>query len=474
MFQYKAPLAQAWFSARAKNRAPLQIPGHKNRYFLQDTGLPGYDLLAPLIRDDLSLQGGVDDNAYSQQFLAQAEQLWADAVGARHARFGVGGSSQGNMAAITAISQPDIPLILDRTSHRSVHAALVISGARPVWVLPQIHPEFGIPVGMVLNDLPTSQATALFITSPSYVGTISEIALVARLAHEYGIPLVVDQAWGAHLDFLSPNQGAISAGADLVTTSVHKAIMGYSQTAVTTVGGDLVSNKDLNRAIDLLATTSPSGTLMASIDATRAVLLEVGEEYLDRAIAAVEIARASIKRIPGVVVIDQSTAGCAVDPLKLTLWLPKTGVTGTELAGYLWGKDLGVESADADTLVMSYSLVDSPEFIKNSAALVGQLIEGNRKEPRAPVPTGVWMVQPIVDLTPREAFYARSRRVPLHEAVGLVSTEQFCPYPPGVPLIAPGERITEELIAAVCVAAASTRVAYSSDPTLITVTVVAE
>ncbi len=471
--QLNAPLVSAWRRARERRDRPLQIPGHKNRYGYPGAAL-GSDLLAPLIRDDIPMQGGADDNAYSGKFLDQAEALWARSVGADHARFLVGGSSQGNISALTAVGGPGVPVAVDRTSHRSALAGLVISGSVPHWIYPEIHPVFGLPMGVpasAIRDL-ASTIQSVFVTAPSYVGTIADVRALADACHAQGRVLVVDQAWGAHLGFM-PGRGAIELGADVVTTSVHKALMGYSQTAVVAVAGDRISAARLDRAVDLVATTSPSGTLLASIDATREVMDTLGHQALDQAISLVTRLRGQLRRVPGLVVVDEAEIGVGYDPLKMTLWLPRTGVSGVRLAADLWERGHGVESADLDSIVITMSILDEPDFFEEVGDLLVHLIERQRGLARQPAPAAVWQVLPEVVMTPRDAFYAPRRRVPMEDAVGEVSAEQFCPYPPGVPLVAPGERVTAEVVANIREAGRSARIAYCSDPTLQTIEIVA-
>ena len=467
------PLLDAWLAAREKGLRPLQIPGHKYRYAGDDAVL-GSDRLGPLIRDDVSLQGGADDNHYSLGVLERSERLWATSVHADHARFLVGGSSQGNIAALTAVGGPGVEVAVDRTSHRSALAGLVVSGSTPVWVQPRLHPEFGLPLGVdphELDSLPPG-VRAVFVTTPSYVGTLGDVAGLARHAHAADRVLVVDQAWGAHLFFMS-GSGAFDKGADLATTSVHKALMGYTQTAVVAVRGDRVSADRLDRAVDLTATTSPSATLMASIDATRAVMDAQGDLELERAIGSVAAMRARLRRVEGLVVVDDVELGSPCDPLKLTLWLPRTGVDGADLAQRLWEQGNGVEAADADSLVMTMSILDDHDFCLEVAEMLAALVERLRGEPRPAAPAAHWQVVPEVVVSPREAFFASRRRTSLREAVGEVSAEQFCPYPPGVPLLAPGERVTAQIVEDIEQAGRVGRVAYSSDPTLATIEVLA-
>lgn len=466
------PLVDAWRRALGLRRRPMQVPGHKMRYA---EGAQGWaaDLVGDTVRDDVPLQGGVDDNAYSHGYLTQAEALWAAAVGADHSRFLVGGSSQGNIAALATVGDQDVPIAVDRTSHRSTQAGLVLIGARPVWVYPRLHPEFHLPIGMEAQSLTavTEPVNGFFATSPSYIGTMSDVAALAAAAHARNEPLVIDQAWGAHLDFL-PEGGAMRAGADFSVTSVHKALLGYSQTAVISMRGDLIPSSTLDRWVDLTTTTSPSGTLMATIDGTRAAMERDGAARLGLLMEAVAEARTRLARVRGLVVLDDVTAGCRVDPMKLTVILPGTGADGAVLGDVLFDLGHGPESADHDTLVFTVSVADEPEWVREFADLLAALIEQHRGEPRPSSPLSVWRVEPDVVLTPREAFLRGRRRVPMRDAIGEVSAEQFCPYPPGVPLLAPGERVTQESIDAIRAASRFCRVAYCSDPSLETILIV--
>ena len=472
----RTPLLDALRAGRALRRQPMQIPGHKNRYTGDAEGPEpiGFDLLHDVIRDDLPLQGGADDNHFTNGYDEDAEALYAAAIGAAHTRFLVNGSSQGNIAALLATASDGRRIAVDRTSHRSALAGLQLSGGVPVWVFPDLHPEYGLPIGVAptaLDDIP-ADITAIFVTSPAYVGTMSDVSALSARAHAMAVPLVVDQAWGAHLDWMhDTHTGAIANGADLVVTSIHKALMGYSQTAIVSTSGRFIDPKRLDRAVDLTMTTSPSATLLASIDATRAIMERDGEAAIARALAATEAAKRVLRAVPGVVVIDDAI-GSRVDPLKITLWLPRTGVTGIELGQALWADGHGVESADTDSIVMSVSIVDEPAFIAMMAEKVAGLIEAKRREPRTPMPTALWQIRPDVVLTPREALFARRRRLPMDEAIGEVSAEQFVPYPPGVPLLAPGERVTRELVDAIRLAGRLGRVSYCSDRTFETIEIV--
>ncbi len=475
--QPQAPLLAAWQRARIRAQqgelAPMQIPGHKYRYMRNaSSAAPGYALLVDLVGDDIALQGGVDDNAMSGGYLPAAEQCWSAAVGADHARFLVGGSSQGNLGMVPAVASAGQRIAIDRSSHRSVLGGLVISGADPVWVQPRIHPEFGIPMGVpaaAVDELP--EVAGLLVTTPSYVGTMSDVRALAKVSHGLGFALLVDQAWGAHLGFV-PDAGAMAQGADVSVTSVHKTLLGYSQTAVVTLRSGLLSAPTLDRCLDLVGTTSPSGTLLASIDATRVALHQGGADLWERVFSLADDMRAVLRRESGVVVLDERELGQPFDPLKVTIWLPRTGATGPAVAAQLREHGIGVEAADTDTLVLTISPADTAGHVKTATDALRAAIDANRTAPRSPVPTQVWQVVPEVVLSPRTAFMAQRRRVRLVDAVGEISAEQFCPYPPGVPLLAPGERVTGAIIESIRSATTVGRVAYCSDPTTQTIEVV--
>ncbi len=197
-----------------------------------------------------------------------------------------------------------------------------------------------------------------------------------------------------------------------------------------------------------------------------------GEDAIARAIDATEAAKRILRTVPGVVVIEDATVGSLVDPLKITLWLPRTGVTGVAIAKALWQDGHGVESADTDSIVMSVSIVDEPAFLREIAEKVRGIIEANRAEARTPMPTALWQIRPDVVMSPRDALFATRRRIRMDDAVGEVSAEQFVPYPPGVPLLAPGERVTRELIDAIRLAGRLGRVSYCSDRTFETIEII--
>jgi lysine decarboxylase len=310
----------------------------------------------------------------------------------------------------------------------------------------------------------------VILGDPSYVGTTGDLPGHARAAHEAGVPLIVDAAWAAYLGFhpeLPPH--AIAAGADAMVTSAHKTLPAYTQGALVLARTGRLDAARLERAFDATHTTSPSGAIMASIDAARALLARDGERLCGRLLHGVAAARKRLREVPGVDVLD----GPGVDPAKLVVLLAGTGAHGGLVEADLIAAGMPVEMGDRDTIVPIVTIADDEERI---AAFTGQLIaaiERHRGRPRRPVATAAWTVRPQTVLAPREAFFARNETVAATAAAGRISAELVAPYPPGVPVLAPGELITAEALAALReVAAHGGRIAYAADPTLATFQVV--
>jgi lysine decarboxylase len=315
-------------------------------------------------------------------------------------------------------------------------------------------------------------ARAVFVGDPSYVGTVGDVAGLADAAHEHGVPLVVDAAWAAHFGF-HPELPAhpLRLGADVMVTSAHKTLPAWSQAALVLARTGRVDAARLDAGVEATATTSPAGAVLASTDAARALLERDGEELLGAAIAATRTARDRLRAVAGLQVLD----GPEVDPLKLTLVLSGTGADGNAVERDLLAAGLPVESADRDVLVAVCSLADTAETLASLAGAIAASVEQHRGAPRPVAGPAAYRVEPVVAVPPREAFFATAETVARDRAAGRISAELVAPYPPGIPVLAPGERITEETLAALEQARRSgVRVAYAADPTLATVRVMVE
>ncbi len=464
-----APMLAAWLEftqqAEAGKLLPMSVPGHKQRQ----------DLVGAVIAGDVPFYGGLDTIKHADNLRVDSERRAAALWGADWCRFSVAGSTHGNQALALAVGQPGREVIINRTLHRSLLLGLVLAGLRPVWVRPEIDPASGLPAGVAVPAVRDAlaahpDACAVFLGDPTYVGTISDLAGHAAGAHDAGVPLIVDAAWAAHLGFhpgLPPH--AIASGADAMVTSAHKALPAYSQGALVLARTERLAAARLDRAFEATHTTSPTGSIMASIDAARALLAAHGERLCGRLIRGVAAARRRLREVPGVDVLD----GPGVEPAKLVVLLAGTGAHGNLVEADIIAAGMAVEMADRDTIVPIPTIADDEEQIAAFTEVLIEAIERHRGSPRHPSVAASWTVEPETVLAPRDAFFAANETVSATAAIGRVSAELIAPYPPGVPVLAPGELITAAAVDALReVAADGGRIAYAADPTLQTFQVI--
>ncbi len=460
----------------------MAVPGHKQRE----------ELTGAVVSGDAPLYGGLDSIKHADVPRADAERRAAELWGADWCRFSVAGSTHGNQALALAVAPPGAPgsqgrkIIVTRILHRSLLLGLVLAGLDPVWVRPEMDEKTGLPAAVAVSTVRAAlaehpDACAVFLGDASYVGTTGDLAGHAAAAHEAGLPLLVDAAWAAHLGFhpdLPPH--AIAADADAMVTSAHKALPACTQGAIVLArthaatgpaGPGLLDPARLNRAFEATHTTSPAGSIMASIDASRALLARDGRELCGRLLRLVAQAKRQIARVPGAAVLD----GPGVEPTKLVVLLAGTGAHGYAVEADLLAEVMPVERADRDTMIPSITLADDDAHVAAFTSALTAAIERHRGTPRAPASAAAWTVVPETVLSPREAFFSHNETVPATVAVGRVSAELIAPYPPGVPVLAPGELITAGAIESRReVQADGGRIAYAADPTLETFQVIAQ
>jgi arginine decarboxylase len=443
----------------------MTTPGHKQRQ----------DLAGTVVAGDAPFYGGLDSIKHADHLRVDGERRAAALWGADWCRFSVAGSTHGNQALALAVGRPGDKVIINRTLHRSLLLGLVLAGLRPVWVRPDIDPDSGLPGGVSVATVRSAlaahhDACAVFLGDPTYVGTITDLAGVATVAHQAGVPLIVDAAWAAHQGFhpeLPPH--ALAAGADAMVTSAHKALPAYTQGALVLARTERLDAARLDRAFEATHTTSPSGTMMASIDAARALLAAHGEHLCGRLLAAVTAARKRLADVPGLAVLE----GPGVEPTKLVVLLAGTGAHGNLVEADLIAAGMPVEMADRDVIIPIVTLADTDDTMAGFTEVLIAAIERHRGPPRRARPSASWTVEPQTVLAPREAFFSAHETVPASSAIGRVSAELVAPYPPGVPVLAPGELITSGAVGALLEAAADGgRIAYAADPTLETFQVV--
>ena len=459
-----APLLDAWLRFHESPPTPFTIPGHKQRT----------DLVGDVVAGDVPLYAGLDTMKLTGGVLAEAEARAARLWGADVCRFSTGGATHANQALALAAADDGDEVVVSRTLHRSMLLGLVLAGLTPVWVRPEVDAGTGLPLGVApetvrraLADHP--RARAVFVGDPSYVGTVGDVAGLAEAAHEHDVPLVVDAAWAAHFGF-HPDlpRHPLQLGADAMVTSAHKTLPAWSQAAIVLARTERIDAARLDAGVEATATTSPAGAILASTDAARALLARDGEQLLGAAIAATRDARARLADVAGLIVLD----GPGVDPLKLTVLLPGTGADGNLVEQDLLAAGLPVESADRDVLVAIVSLADTSDTVGClTEAIIGSVAR-HRGPSRSVAGPAAYRVEPVTAVPPRHAFFAAAESVEIDRSMGRTSAELVAPYPPGIPVLAPGETITGETLRALAHAReAGVRIAYAADPTLATLRV---
>jgi arginine decarboxylase len=458
--QQTTPYLDALRAYAARDPGRFHVPGHKGGSGA-DPGLVEAVGERALALDIPALTYGVDAGATPTPF-QRAQEMAAAAWGARRTWFLINGSSQGNHAACIALAHRGERVVVQRNVHSSTIDGLILSGLRPLFVAPELDPELSIahcitPEALERALAQTPGACGAIIVSPTYFGAVADVAGLAAVAHAHDVPLVVDEAWGAHLRFHEAlPEDALGAGADLVISSTHKIAGSLTQSAMLHLGHGseaLLDELVVDRAITLVESTSPSALLCGSLDAARRQAAVMGRELLEETISALDEVRARIRSLPGVDVLDERLVGrpgvSGYDPLRVVIDIRGSGMTGFEVAALARERhDINFELA-GETVVVAVFGIGEPAAA-NGRRLVDALsgvLEGAEDRPQAhrefapPPPWGP------LEMTPREAFFGPQEAVPIGQAVGRIASESLAAYPPGVPNVLPGERLTGETLA---------------------------
>jgi arginine decarboxylase len=457
--QGEAPYLDALRAYAERDPARLHVPGHK--------GGPGADegLRRALGRTAMALDipalvEGIDVGSEPTPF-QRAQELAAAAWGARRSWFLINGASQGNHVALLALAHAGEEVVVQRNAHSSTIDALVLSGMRPRFVSPEVDSELGIAhcltpesLDRALSEAPA--ACGATVVSPTYFGAVADVAGLVEVAHAHRVPLIVDEAWGSHLAFHEELPAhALALGADLVISSVHKVVGSLTQSAIVHLGhGELIDEHVVDRCVTLVESTSPSALLGGSLDAARRTAAVNGHALLEETMTALAAAREAVRDIPGLDVLDERLAGAAgvhrYDPLRLAIDVRGTGATGYELERLLREReDIVLELAGENVVVAVFGMAeDAKPQVESLVRALGRAVDAlpaaadPRRERFAPPPPWGELA-----MSPREAFLGPQEVVPVGEAAGRVAAESLAAYPPGIPNVLPGERLTAETLA---------------------------
>lgn len=452
--QNEAPLWEALLRHCRKGRARFHVPGHRQgaaapREMVRFTGEAFFEL-------DLTELPGLDDLNSPQGVIEESQRLAADLYEAQSTFFLVNGTTAGLQALLLSSCAPGEPVILPRNSHRSVLGGLILSGADPVFLRPNLVTEFDFAAGASCLELQSildgcPGARAVLALHPSYYGVVGDLQGQVLVAHELDKPVLVDEAHGVHLPFHEDMpRGALACGADASVQSTHKLGGSLTQTSWLHLKGVLLDERRVAAALRTIQTSSPSYILMASLDLARNQLARQGREMLERVLELAEALRKDLVLIPGLSILNKEhlvDAGLMdLDLTRLVISVREWGLTGFEVQHLLASRyRVYIEMADYTNLVVPITLgtkaVDCQSLIYALRDISVRESKDGKKLRKNPL-ISPWGVK---RMTPREAWYSGASTVPLADAVGKICAEWIAVYPPGVPVLYPGEEITPEL-----------------------------
>ena len=453
--QNETPLFDALMEYVARDTVPFHVPGHKRGHgvdaeFKNFLGENAFNI-------DVTVFKLVDSLHHPTGAIKEAQALAADAYGADASFFSIHGTSGAIQAMIMSVVGAGDTLIVPRNVHKSVTAGIILSGAVPVYMQPELDKNLGIANGVLPETVEEAlkenpHAKAVLIINPTYYGVSTDLKRIAEIVHSYDIPLIVDEAHGPHLKFNDKlPTSAMDAGADLCTQSTHKIIGAMTQGSILHVRTKYVDVARVQQILNLLQTTSPSYILLASLDTSRRQIALEGKELLDGAINLAEYARREINNIPGFYCFGKELLGnpgvYAIDPTKICITCRDLGITGFDLDMILSNKyHIQMELSDLYNTLAVGSFGDTKENIDKLLDALREIsVEYMHKSPRKADFIDIPAIPKQV-LIPRDAFYGNKTSVPLEDSVGEVSGEFLMAYPPGIPILCPGEVITEEIV----------------------------
>lgn len=455
MNQNETPLFDALKEYVSRDTIPFHVPGHKkgqgvDEQFKEFIGLNPFKI-------DVTVFKLVDSLHHPTGPIKKAQELASDAYGSKATFFSIHGTSGAIQAMIMSVVSDGDKIIIPRNVHKSITAGIILSGAVPVYMQPEFDKKLGIAHGVTPETVKRTleenpDAKTVLIINPTYYGVATDIKEIVKIVHSYDIPLIVDEAHGPHLGFNEKLPiSAIEAGADICAQSTHKIIGALTQGSLLHVNSSRVDMHRVKQMLNLLQTTSPSYILLASLDTSRRQIALHGKELLDFTIDLSTYARDEINKIPGFYCFGEEVlqmhGAFAFDPTKLTISCRGLGITGYELDMILSNDyHIQMELSDFYNVLAVGSFGDTKE---NIDALISALksISDEHHENRPALSDFLDIPSiPAQIQIPREAFNSHKTSVSLENSIGSISGEFLMAYPPGIPLLCPGEQITEEIV----------------------------
>lgn len=438
----------------ARNVIPFHVPGHK-----QGAGIEKnfYEFMgANPFKIDVTIFEMVDGLHNPKTHIKRALELAADAYGAKESFFCINGTSGGIQAMIMSVVKAGDKILVPRNTHKSVNASIILSGAQPVYMEPEIDIDNGIAHGIAPETVEKTlgenpDASAVLIINPTYYGVATDLRKIVKIVHEYDIPLLVDEAHGPHLKFSEELPlSAMEAGADACAQSTHKIIGAMTQGSILHIQGDRISGNRVRQVLSLLQTTSPSYILLASLDCARKQIALEGRELIKKSIERANRLREEINKISGFrsfgrEVLD-GRGRYSFDPTKVTISARELGYTGYQLERVLVDKyNIQPELSDFYNVLLVTTYADTDKSIASVLSALKSISAEMEHQENIPNFKDIPKIPEMVQI-PRESFFSKKTRKYLKDAIGNISGEFIMAYPPGIPIICPGERISEEII----------------------------
>lgn len=453
--QNETPLFDVLMEYVSRDTIPFHVPGHKKGIGI-DEEFKNFMGSNPF-KIDVTVFKLVDSLHHPTGAIKKAQELAADAYGSDAAFFSIHGTSGAIQAMIMSVVNEGDTIIIPRNVHKSVTAGIILSGAKPVYMQPELDKKLGIAHGVMPNTVKKAlaehpEAKAVLIINPTYYGVATDIKTIADIVHSHNIPLIVDEAHGPHLGFNKNLPiSAIKAGADICAQSTHKIIGALTQCSLLQIKSKYIDINRVHQVLSLLQTTSPSYILMASLDCARRQIALNGNELSDKAIELSNYVRKEINKIPGFYCFGEeilNTPGVfALDPTKITITCRDLGITGYDLDMILSNKyHIQMELSDLYNVLAVGSFGDTKEAMDKLIEALKEIShEFLGKSDSKPDFLDIPKI-PELKLSPRTAFNSNKVSLPLKESINRISSEFLMAYPPGIPVLCPGEIITEEII----------------------------
>lgn len=451
MDQNRAPIYEALQNFRHMRVVPFDVPGHKH-------GRGNPELTAFLgeqcVSVDVNSMKPLDNLCHPVSVIHEAETLTAEAFGAAHAFLMVGGTTSSVQNMVLSVCKRGDKIILPRNVHRSVINSLVLCGAVPVYVNPDVDRRLGISLGMKREQVEKAiknhpDAVAVLVNNPTYYGICSDLKAIVKMAHDAGMYCLADEAHGTHFYFGEDMPvSAMAAGADMAAVSMHKSGGSLTQSSLLLTGPN-INPGHVRQIINLTQTTSGSYLLMSSLDISRRNLALRGRKVFAKVVSMAHYAREEINAIGGYYAFGRELVnGNSIydfDPTKLSVHTRDIGLAGIEVYDILRDEyDIQIEFGDIGNILAYLSIGDRPQDLERLVSALAEIYRRYQTDGSSLLSQEY--IDPEVVISPQEAFYAKKKSVPLEASVGCVCSEFVMCYPPGIPILAPGERITKEIL----------------------------